>query len=817
MASKGGILSRSPLVLYALVVLVFAVFVALGFLLQQQGDGLRERRIAELAAQQRSAALTAQLQAMQAELEALAGTDVVRSALDDPDNGLTWLARAFVGGVDAVGTALGPLGTAAPDFPRARFLNNIEVDLVARAFEGRDLDIEGVQYEGRRLLVMAAPVPGPAGEQPPGVVLLRLDAPRTLAALIGDEAGSIAIRSSGRDFFQHGAPSTDLQSEERALAGSTLSLRYSPSADQLAAEPRVSAIPLLIAAAAAGLVLLIVMLLVFTRLRSRLRADVQVLVALAGQRKTTANLPQLAYPELGAVGETMRDLLRRSETGTGTANETAQPAAPEPGLDELGLDPLQAGLGDGEGLELDEDPLQLDEAVEAPAVLFRAYDVRGKASAFSDPLLQALGQAIGSEALREGPAAVVVGSDARDSSPRMREAIVKGLLETGCDVVDIGTVATPMAYFAAQHLETENAVMITGSHSPADINGAKIMLGGQSLAGERIQDLRRRIGERDFESGQGSYRVSDINGDYVAAIADDIVLSGDPTVVIDCGNGAAGVIATELFEALGARVITLFEDLDGSFPNHAPDPSDPVNMQQLSGAVIEHGASIGIAFDGDADRLGVVDGQGRVVAADRLLMLFARDLLSRHPGADVVFDVKCSRHLARVISEAGGRPVMWRSGHSWIKQKMAESGALLGGEFTGHICFRERWFGFDDALYAAARLLEIMGLEDRTLEDLLAELPASVATPELFLPVPEEDKFALMERLAAQISFPDAKLITIDGVRAEFEDGWGLLRPSNTGPALSLRFEADDADALARIQQTFREQLDGMVDTSPLQ
>ena len=337
------------------------------------------------------------------------------------------------------------------------------------------------------------------------------------------------------------------------------------------------------------------------------------------------------------------------------------------------------------------------------------------------------------------------------------------------------------------------------------------MIDGETLCGERITQLRERISAQRYHEGQGSYRVTEIDGDYSKAILDDVLVEAPLKLVIDCGNGAASVIAVELFQELGCEVLPLFCELDGRFPNHPPDPSVAENLEHLIAEVAARGADLGIAFDGDGDRLGVVTSSGSIVMADRLLMLFARDLLSRNPGADVVFDVKCSRNLTSVIVQNGGRPIMCRSGHSWIKEKMKETGALLGGEFTGHICFKDRWFGFDDALYSAARLLEILTASGQSLDELLAGFPQAIGTPELRIEVPEEDKFALQQQVVDSLRLENARLIKLDGVRAEYPHGWGLLRASNTSAALICRFEADDEQAMSSIQDAFRAELERLL------
>jgi phosphomannomutase/phosphoglucomutase len=411
---------------------------------------------------------------------------------------------------------------------------------------------------------------------------------------------------------------------------------------------------------------------------------------------------------------------------------------------------------------------------------------------------------------------IMAGSDGRHSSPDIKRALIRGLVDSGLEVIDIGMAPTPVLYFSTQLVETNAGVMVTGSHNPADYNGIKIFLGGSSLCGDRIQDLRKRIENRGFSDGQGSQRQADLSGEYIKKVVDDVAVADSLKVVIDAGNAVAGLVAPAVAEALGCDIVPLYCELDGDFPNHHPDPSIDENLADLAEAVKKEKADLGIAFDGDGDRIGVVTGSGAIIPADKLLMLFARDVIGQNPGADVIFDVKCSRFLNEVINEAGGRPIMSRSGHSWIKQGMQESGALLGGEFTGHICFRDRWYGFDDALYAAARLLEIITTSQQTLDELVSQLPVSISSPEIHIPVADEEKFGLIDSLREQANFGDAKLIHLDGVRAEYPDGWGLVRASNTIPSIMLRFEADTEEGMERIKAIFREQLTKVAPTLEL-
>lgn len=452
-----------------------------------------------------------------------------------------------------------------------------------------------------------------------------------------------------------------------------------------------------------------------------------------------------------------------------------------------------------------------DKAQVPTGSIFKAYDIRGIVGVTLTPqIVHEIGRAIGSEAFDRGQQGVIVARDGRLSGPELTEALIKGLCASGRDVINIGLVPTPVLYFATHYTNTASGVMLTGSHNPPEYNGMKIVLRGDTLSGDAIQGLRDRIEKQNFRSGAGSVRELNLTSDYVQRIASDIRLRRPLKVVVDCGNGAAGDVAPQLLQALGCDVIELFCDIDGKFPNHHPDPSQPENLQDLIRAVKQQGADIGLAFDGDGDRLGVVDSSGEIIWPDRQMMLYARDVLSRNPGAEILFDVKCSRNLAKSIKTDGGKPVMWKTGHSLIKARMKESGALLAGEMSGHIFFKERWYGFDDALYTAARLLEILSVQKGRTSDVFSRLPNALSTPELRLEMGNKDHFAFMEQLAKVASFPDASVTTIDGIRVDFADGWGLVRASNTTPCLVLRFEADNPQALHRIQEDFRRLITGL-------
>lgn len=440
--------------------------------------------------------------------------------------------------------------------------------------------------------------------------------------------------------------------------------------------------------------------------------------------------------------------------------------------------------------------------------IFRAYDIRGIVNQdLTSDIVHAIGMAIGSEAQQRGQRQIVIARDGRLSSPTLITALRDGLLQSGCHVIDIGMVPTPVLYFATHWFETQAGVMLTGSHNPSNYNGLKIVLGGMALVENDIQQLYQRIIARNFVSAAGAFAVKDVASDYIARIARDVQLSRPLKIVVDAGNGVTGEIAPRLFRRLGCEVIELYCKIDGHFPHHHPDPSVIENLRDLQHTVVEHQADIGLAFDGDGDRLGVVTDQGDIIWSDRQMMLFAQDVLSRNPGSDILFDVKCTRYLSQVITESGGKPFMWKTGHSFIKSKLREIAAPLGGEMSGHIFFKERWYGFDDGMYAGARLLEILSRHKKTSHAIFEQFPNSINTPELKIPMADEKKAEFMQSFIKTADFSGAKVTTIDGLRADYSDAWGLIRISNTSPYLTLRFEADTTENLALVQAIFRQQL----------
>ncbi|AOK28983.1 phosphoglucomutase [Burkholderia singularis] len=448
--------------------------------------------------------------------------------------------------------------------------------------------------------------------------------------------------------------------------------------------------------------------------------------------------------------------------------------------------------------------------------IFKAYDIRGVIGKTLDAdVARAIGRAFGSEVRAAGGDAVVIARDGRLSGPQLSAALADGLRAAGVDVVDVGMVPTPVGYFAASvplalkagERRVDSCIVVTGSHNPPDYNGFKMVLRGAAIYGEQIQALYKRIVDERFESGSGAYEQYDVADQYVERITSDIKLARPLKLVVDAGNGVAGPLATRLFKALGCELVELYTDIDGNFPNHHPDPAHPENLEDVIGKLKQTDAEIGFAFDGDGDRLGVVTKDGQIIYPDRQLMLFAQEVLSRNPGAQIIYDVKCTRNLAHWVREKGGEPLMWKTGHSLVKAKLRETGAPLAGEMSGHVFFKDRWYGFDDGLYTGARLLEILArVADPSA--LLNGLPNAVSTPELNLKLEEGENVKLIDALRANAKFDGAdEIVTIDGLRVEYPDGFGLARSSNTTPVIVLRFEATTADGLARIQDDFRRAL----------
>jgi phosphomannomutase/phosphoglucomutase len=706
------------------------------------------------------------------------------------------------------------------------------LELARKAETRRPLFPDAFPRDNRWFIHMAAPVKMSGDNPVAGTLLMVFDATSLQPMLAdGQNNGALALRQSVSGTVSILLSQGSGSGEPRVvtLKNPDWSIAYTPAGQaQIPVKTLLAALlmglPLLAAAIAVWVLL--------NRAQRSLRRDSTLVIewahkAYSGER---SKLPALQWDSVASLAEVLYRLSQVVEKRVSKAGEGAVQAAAGKKRPTAEAGPLfkDKDLPDVDMLEGDEDVLgfgsvsaeplfgagalpEVEELGQTPALsadIFRAYDIRGIVDeTLTEAGVELIGQAIGSEALARGVSALCVGYDGRHSSPGLADAVARGLMASGCDVIHVGAVPTPVLYFATHQLDTGSGVMVTGSHNPSNYNGLKIMLGGETLSGDAIKALHRRILDGNLAQGSGSQSSEDVRRAYLDAIVSDIAVAAPLKVVVDAGNGIAGELGTMLIDELGCDVIPLYCDVDGDFPNHHPDPGKPENLQDLISKVEQKSADLGIAFDGDGDRIGVVTNRGRIIWPDRLLMLFARDVVSRNPGADVLYDVKCSRRLAGVISQAGGRPVMWKTGHSLMKAKMRETGALLAGEMSGHIFFAERWYGFDDGLYAAARLLEILGIEDRQSDEVFEDFPEDISTPELNIEVTEASKFGIVERLSAQGEFDDGSISTIDGVRVEYGDGWGLCRASNTTPALVLRFEAESEEALARIKTVFREQL----------
>lgn len=714
------------------------------------------------------------------------------------------------------------------------------LELARRAESSQPLHPDAFPREAKWYVQMATPVLNPASKAVVGSLLVVFDASvlQPLLSVVNTQIGGElalvqTVSGASRTFVGKGDNVGAGALETRALANPDWTIKYKPG---VLPEPPVN---ILLVALLVGVPVLIAAILVWMLLlgaQKNLRHEVTNLVQWAhkvfgGERQ---KLPAFQWDLVASAGEVFYRLSQVVDKRLAKAAEAAKPN-PVKGsrtAEAADAEPLfqDKELPDIDMLDGDEDVLgfgsghsdssfftggempgvdEMDELeVEISPDIFRAYDIRGiVGETLSPSIVERIGVAIGSEAISRGLASLCIGYDGRHSSPELADALARGVMAAGCNVIHVGAVPTPVLYFATHHLENGSGVMVTGSHNPANYNGLKIMLGGETLSGEAIQALYKRVQTGDLAAGRGTQSSDDVRRAYLDRIVGDIAVAAPLKVVVDAGNGIAGELGPMLIEELGCDVIPLYCEVDGDFPNHHPDPGKPANLVDLIEKVKAEGADLGVAFDGDGDRLGVVTNTGKIIWPDRLLMLFARDVVSRNPGADVLYDVKCSRRLAGVITEAGGRPIMWKTGHSLMKAKMKETGALLAGEMSGHVFFAERWYGFDDGLYSAARLLEILGIEDRHSDEVFEDFPEDISTPELNVEVTESSKFTIVEQLSQDGDFGDGNISNIDGIRVDYADGWGLCRASNTTPMLVLRFEAETDEALERIKDVFRVQL----------
>jgi phosphomannomutase/phosphoglucomutase len=797
--------------LYTTLAVLVPLVAGFVFLLLVRDASLQREQLTRAAAGhavQQAAHIEQLLIQYQARLQAAASAPLALSAIaSGREEDLALVEKAmldyFPGLASLRLVAIGELGTAALRGGGVGLRNHIEMDLLRRTGEGEQVTPESYQFEGRWLTSMAQNVQHPRQPARRAVILATLDNQVIADSLssMGAELGRSSLHqlfTAGMQTRSHeiaaaGNGAADQFSAEARLNQDTWMVRFTPSAQMLSLY-RVSNLPVLICLAALFLTMLLAMIYFLRYINRSLAAEVEQMMG-GAERKASY---QVGIPALLPAARHLRKLTLQKST---PANSRAAQAAQE-------QEEAAAGAA-SEGVAARP---KASKAAAAPTTvpehIFRAYDIRGIVEKeLTEDLIARIGRALGTLAEAREQQALIVGCDGRTSSPAIKNMLVKALLDTGRDVVDIGLVPTPALHYATETLSTKSGVMVTASHNPADYNGFKITLGGKPFAGDDLLMLRQTVGEGKFSRGAGRLAKQDIKGDYCDAIVNDIAITTALKIVVDAGNGAAGDLAPRVLEALGCEVVKLYCEIDGTFPNHHPDPGVDENLADLRAKVVEEGADFGVAYDGDGDRLTVVTPGGDIVRNDTLLMLFAEDIVSRNPGADVIFDVKCSQQLTHLVSKHGGRPVIWRTGHSFMRNKVRETGALLGGEFSGHIYFGERWFGFDDAIYATARLSEIISGTGMDLPSLLAEFPQTANTPEIKIPMSEKDKFAVMRKLAESADFSPGKVTNLDGIRVDYNDGWGLVRASNTTPALTARFEGNSAEALERIQEQFRSQL----------
>lgn len=768
-------------------------FVYLIFIERPTVNTQQLQTIAQHQAQTQAVVIDQALQQLRERLKSLSNAPAVKTSVVDNTSVASAMLKqqlqySFPEAISVKLIELGPLGIASLD-TSAVSLNNIELDLLRRASNGEEVAPEAYQREKGWIFSLAQPVQVEGEKFARAVFFISLDASYIVNLLSGGDS-SLGESVLNQQFSnkttaiaRFGQAGGDVVATAETMV-SHWHISYTPS-NKLRGSLLLNELSLW---GALGAIVVIAFVFAFLTAR-KIKAELDNNLSLLKEGKSGKAYSLPGFSELSEA------LLSRQNTAAQEKPDAKPAPTPEP-------------------VVVEEEPLEQQEdwteqlPADLPAHIFRAYDIRGIADTeLTDEVVYAVGMAIGSEALDQGHQKVVIAMDGRESSPRIKAAMIQGLQDSGRHVIDIGMVPTPLMYFATHHMGTQTGVMITGSHNPSEYNGIKIVIGGSALSGAAIANLRDRVLSKQLVKGEGECQSGEVVEAYLDYIINDIAVAQPLKVVLDAGNGVAGVIAPRLFEELGCEVIPLYCDVDGSFPNHHPDPTVEANLEDLKAAIAEHEADLGIAFDGDGDRLGVVTATGQAVPADKLLMLLAQDVVSRNPGADILYDVKCTRNLNALISNYGGRPIMWKTGHSFMKEKMAETGALLGGEFSGHIFFKERWFGFDDGLYAGTRLIEILSTTDPDMDLQLEAFPASIGSPELKVTSDDEQKFAVIEQLAAHGEFGDGKVTTLDGVRVDFTDGWGLVRASNTTPMLILRFEADTEDAMERIQSLFKDQL----------
>lgn len=781
----------------ALVVAAIAAYVLHGLMVVKQNQQ-NLTLMTQQQADERKARLENYIKLQSETVDKLANNQDFRASLTPNDplnndaNRATLIRQWLYATPTALSLRLFPIGTAQLDREAQYPIRYAELDLIRRAEERKPTPPEVVTINNRWLINWVRPIAANAESTPLGTLMLVMDANELLNIF-----GGVDTRMGEFELLQQftGSPSLSISkvgsgtagaSAQAPVAGSHLQVKFTPSEALVEDAAELSSLWLMVSALiSAGLLALA--WFISKQIISR-RKDITV------------------DPSLGELVQTTKP------SGTRREDSVANPLFQKQDFLDIAVideDANVLGLGDTAAKKpVGTARAKVNES-DIPIEIFRSYDIRGLVGSQLTPdLAMKIGQAIGSEALDQGEQRIIVARDGRTHSESLTAAMIKGILKSGCHVINIGVVPTPLMYFASFHFtDTNSGVMVTASHNPKEYNGFKVVINNSALADEAVLDLRARIIGQRLHQGRGEETPRDIIPDYIDRIFSDVALAGNISLVIDAGNAVPGLVAPRLFEELGCDVTPLFCDLDGEFPNHNPDPGEEKNLQALIAKVKEVGADMGVAFDGDGDRLVVVTPKGDIIWPDRMLMLFAKDILARNPGADVLFDVKCSRQLNQVISSYGGRPIMWKTGHSPMKAKMVETGALIGGEYSGHIFIKDRWYGFDDGLYAMARLLEIITLRDQKIDDIFASFPPMIITPELKVAISDQTKFAFIAKLKAQGDFQSGTITDIDGLRIDFPKGWGLVRASNTSPALTLRFEAETDEALNKIKLLFKREL----------
>lgn len=816
----------------ALLVILVPVLLGFAYLILLREPLLQEQqfdRVASSFAVQQATNIHRLFAQMRARIQSAALSPLALSAIASrSENDIALVEKAmldyFPEAVSLRIIPIGEMGTADFSSGNQGLRNHIEVDLVRRTSEGKETKPEAYKFEDRWLTSTAARVTHPHIEDHWAVIVITIDNEQISTQLqsLDSASGRFALEQlytapGGKERYDviaaSGSATVGTNTRYADVPETPWRISFSPS-DALLSTLTINQLPLFSVLALIVLASIGSLSIVLVLFPTKLRAEVNKVISASDQKSQLT----LAIPELVAIAKQLRRATLRALRQSNTSSlDLSRPEVET-------LESRSSGLTNPmfqskNMLEDEEDFLDLDlsgptnkattrSEAAFPQHIFRAYDIRGDAETeLTDELVGEIARAIGTIAGEMGEQSLIVGCDGRTSSPRIKSSLIRSLMETGRDVIDIGLVPTPLLYYATRHLTCRSGVMITGSHNPGSQNGLKIVLNEQTIAAGGIQQIRDRVLAGAFSTGNGRMTREDIAPAYMEEVLHDIAIAVPLKIVIDASNGATSDIAPKLFEELGCEVQRLNCQIDGRFPGHPPDTSNEENLAELARMVVEVKADFGVAFDGDGDRLAVVTPAGHIVRSDVLLMLFAQDVVSRNPGADVVFDVKCSRQLSRLITRHGGRPVLWKTGHAFMKEKMKETGALLGGEFSGHMFFGERWYGFDDGMYAAGRLAEILSTHGESLDESIAKFTVTINTPEIIIPVPDDYKFVLIEKIINNADFSSGKVNTIDGMRVDFSNGWGLVRASNTGPALTARFEADTQENLEIIQDEFRAQI----------